>query len=213
MRRLAYTTSADALLRAGALGHDELWLVAGVLARFYAAAAGTPRYGSLAMIEANLAESFEQARPFVGRFLDAATLDAVRAWQVGFLARHRDRFEARIDRHRIREGHGDLRLEHVYLEEGRPLIIDCTEFNERFRTGDVASDVAFLAMELEARGHPDLAGSFLGRFALESDHYDLYDVVDFYLSYRAWVRGKVAAFLAADPSTPPDKARRKAEEA
>jgi aminoglycoside phosphotransferase family enzyme/predicted kinase len=213
MRRLADTASAEALLRAGALEHDHLWLVAGVLARFYAEAAATPRYGSVALIEANLAENFEQARPFVGRFLGAATLDAVRAWQVGFLARHRDRFAARIDRHRVREGHGDLRLEHVYVEEGRALIIDCIEFNERFRMGDVASDVAFLAMELEARGRPDLAGSFLGRFALESDDYDLYDVVDFYLSYRAWVRGKVSAFLAADPSTPPDKARRKAEEA
>jgi hypothetical protein len=213
MRRLADTASADALLRAGALGHDYLWLVAGVLARFYAAAAATPRYGSVAAIEANLAENFEQVRPFVGRFLGAAAFDAVRAWQLGFLARHPDRFAARVDRRRIREGHGDLRLEHVYFEDGRSLIIDCIEFNERFRMGDVASDAGFLAMELEARGHRDLAGSFLGRFALESDDYDLYDVVDFYLSYRAWVRGKVAAFLAADPSTPADKARRKTDEA
>ena len=213
MRRLADTASAEALLRAGALGHDHLWLVAGVLARFYAAAAATPRYGSVAVIGANLAENFEQARPFVGRFLGAATLDTVRAWQLGFLDRHPDRFAARVERRRIREGHGDLRLEHVYFEDGRPLIIDCIEFNERFRMGDVASDAGFLAMELEARGRADLAGSFLGRFALESDDYDLYDVVDFYLSYRAWVRGKVAAFLAADPSTSADKARRKAEEA
>jgi aminoglycoside phosphotransferase family enzyme/predicted kinase len=213
MRRLADTASADARLRSGALGHDHLWLVAGALARFYAAAAETPRYGTVAAIEANLAENFEQVRPFVGRFLDAATLETVRAWQVGLLARHPDRFAARVAGRRIREGHGDLRLEHVYFEDERPLIIDCIEFNERFRMGDVASDVAFLAMELDARGRPDLAGSFLGRFALESDDYDLYDVVDFYLAYRAWVRGKVAAFLAVDPSTPAAKAQRKAEEA
>jgi predicted kinase len=79
--------------------------------------------------------------------------------------------------------------------------------------GDVASDAAFLAMELDARDRSDLAGSFLGRLALESDDYDLYRVIDFYLAYRAWVRGKVAAFLAADPSTPEDKAERKAAEA
>src|SRR5262249_33509437 len=85
--------------------------------------------------------------------------------------------------------------------------------NERLRMGDVASDAGFLAMELEARSCPDLAASFLGRFALESNDYDLYDVVDFYVSYRAWVRAKVAAFLAADPSTPPDKAARNADEA
>jgi aminoglycoside phosphotransferase family enzyme/predicted kinase len=213
MRRLADAASADALLRSGALGHDHLWLVAGLLARFYAAAAATPRYGAVAAIGANVTENFEQARPFVGRLLTASTFDAVRAWQTGFLARHPDRFGARVAQGRIREGHGDLRLEHVYFEDGRPLIIDCIEFNERFRMGDVAADAGFLAMELDTRDRADLAGSFLGRFALESDDYDLYDVVDFYLSYRAWVRGKVAAFLAADPSTPADKARRKAGEA
>src|SRR5262245_9292397 len=108
MRRLPDTASADALLRSGALGHDHLWTVAGVLARFYAAAAPTPRYGSVAEIGANVAENFEQTRPFVGRFLDAATFDTVRAWQDGFLARHPERFAARVERGRIREGHGDL---------------------------------------------------------------------------------------------------------
>jgi predicted kinase len=118
-----------------------------------------------------------------------------------------------VERGRIRDGHGDLRLEHVYFEDGVPVILDCIEFNERFRMGDVASDAGFLAMELDGRGRRDLAGSFLGRFAQASDDYDLYGVVDFYLSYRAWVRGKVAAFLAADPSTPAQKAARKADEA
>jgi predicted kinase len=73
--------------------------------------------------------------------------------------------------------------------------------------------VAFLAMELTARTRADLAERFLADFALAADDYDLYGVVDLYAGYRAWVRGKVAAFLAADPSTPPEKAVRKAEEA
>ncbi len=213
MRRLPDAASADALLRSGALTHDHLWLVAATLARFYAASPATPHYGAVAVIGANVRENFDQVRPFVGRFLSAATFDAVRDWQVGFLGRHADRFQARVDRGRVRDGHGDLRLEHVYFEGPAPLILDCIEFNERFRMGDVASDAGFLVMELEARARPDLAASFLGRFALESNDYDLYDVVDFYVSYRAWVRAKVAAFLAADPSTPGDKAARKAGEA
>jgi uncharacterized protein len=213
MRRLPDAANADALLRSGALTHDHLWLVATTLARFYAESAATPRYGSVGAIGANVAENFDQVRPFVGRLLPAATFDAVRDWQVGFLRRGADRFAARTDQGRIREGHGDLRLEHVYFEGPSPLVLDCIEFNERFRMGDVASDAGFLAMELDARARSELAASFLGRFALESNDYDLYDVVDFYLSYRAWVRAKVAAFLAADPATPPDKAARKAGEA
>jgi hypothetical protein len=213
MRRLPDAASAGALLRSGALTHDHLWLVAGTLARFYAAAAATPSYGTVQVIGTNVAENFDQVRPFVGRFLSAATFEAVRAWQVAFLARHAARFERRVEQGRIRDGHGDLRLEHVYFEGGIPVVLDCIEFNDRFRMGDVASDVAFLAMELEAAGRPELADSFLGRFALESNDYDLYEVVDFYLSYRAWVRAKVASLLAADPSTPADKAARKAAEA
>jgi aminoglycoside phosphotransferase family enzyme/predicted kinase len=213
MRRLPDAASAEALLRSGALTHDHLWLIAATLARFYATSPATPHYGSIKAIEANVAENFDQVRPFVGRFLPAATFDAVRDWQVGFLGGHADRFKARIEQARIRDGHGDLRLEHVYLEGPTPLVLDCIEFNERFRMGDVASDAGFLAMELDARARSGLAASFLGRFALESNDYDLYDVIDFYLSYRAWVRAKVAAFLAADPSTPTDKAGRKTDEA
>jgi predicted kinase len=143
----------------------------------------------------------------------AETFEAVRTWQLECLARNAGQFEARQAQGRIRDGHGDLRLEHVYFERTEPIVIDAIEFNERFRVADVAADVAFLAMELDARSRPDLATSFLGTFAMESDDYDLYAVIDFYLSYRAWVRAKVACFLAADPSSGPEKAERKSREA
>jgi predicted kinase len=151
--------------------------------------------------------------PFVGRFLSRETFDAVRSWQLGILEREPGRFQARVEHGRIRDGHGDLRLEHVYFENAAPTVIDCVEFNERLRCGDTAADVAFLAMELTARSRADLAELFVADFALQSDDHDLYAVIDFYAGYRAWVRGKVAAFLAADPSTLPEKAARKAEEA
>ena len=158
-------------------------------------------------------ENFAQVEPFVGRFVSRETFEAVRGWQLGVLERDAGRFRARVEQGRIRDGHGDLRLEHVYFEDSDPIVIDCVEFNERLRHGDTAADVAFLAMELTVRARRDLAELFLAGFALESDDYDLYGVVDFYVGYRAWVRGKIAAFLAADPSTPPEKAARKDKEA
>jgi aminoglycoside phosphotransferase family enzyme/predicted kinase len=213
MRRLPDAANAESLLRSGALTHEHLWRVAETLARFYVAAPVKPAFGSVALIQANVAENLEQTWPFVGRFLSAEAFEKVKAWQLGFLARHADRFEVRVEHGHIRDGHGDLRLEHVYFDRDPPRVIDCIEFSERLRVGDVASDTGFLAMELDARGRPDLAGSFLGRFALASNDYDLYGVVDFYLSYRAWVRAKVASLLSADPSTPAEKAARKAAEA
>jgi aminoglycoside phosphotransferase family enzyme/predicted kinase len=213
MRRLPDAASLEARLRLGALTHEQLWAVAARLASFYAAAAARPAFASAAAIGATIGQNLEEARPFIGQLVSQETFDAVRTWQLGFLEREAGRFEDRAAHERVREGHGDLRLEHVYFDDSTLVIIDCVEFNERFRAVDVAADAGFLAMELDARGRPDLAGSFLGRFALESNDYDLYDVLDFYLAYRAWVRAKVAALLAVDPSTPPDKAARKAGEA
>ena len=110
------------------------------------------------------------------------------------------RFAARVARGRIREGHGDLRLEHVYFLP-RP----------RRRRRDRLHRVQRTVPLWRRGGRGGLPGHgagggaaprsgrrFLARFAEASDDFGLYGVVDFYLSYRAWVRGKVAAFLAAD---------------
>jgi uncharacterized protein len=213
MRRLPDDRSAEALLRQGLLTRDHLARLATRLARFFEDAAPVPEAGALETIRGNVIENFGQVEPFVGRFISRETLDTVRAWQLGVLDQQADRFRLRVEQGRIRDGHGDLRLEHMYFETDEPIVIDCVEFNRQLRGGDVAADVAFLAMELTARSHVDLAEPFLAAFAVASDDHDLYGVVDFYAGYRAWVRGKVAAFLAADPDTPSEKASRKAQEA
>jgi predicted kinase len=107
-----------------------------------------------------------------------------------------------------------LRLEHVYLGADDSItIIDCIEFNDRFRYGDVCADIAFLSMDLAWHGRVDLAERFLARYARESSDYDLYSVVNFYESYRAFVRGKVAALLAADTEASMDARERARREA
>ena len=69
--------------------------------------------------------------------------------ETGFLDHRRELFETRVAQHKIRDGHGDLRSDYVYFEPGGLQIIDCIEFNERFRCGDVACNRAFLCMDLE----------------------------------------------------------------
>ena len=200
MRRLPEHASAAAILRRGMLGPERLAAVAERLAVFLGAARVTPAFGELAVLRRNVDENFAQVTPFVGDLVERATLDDVRRFQLGALESQGDRFAARVGAGRIREGHGDLRLEHLYFlpPPDGIVAIDCVEFSERFRCGDVAGEAAFLAMELEAARRPDLAAGFLARFAEASDDFGLYGVVDFYLSYRAWVRGKVAAFVASD---------------
>jgi uncharacterized protein len=214
MRRLPDEASAASMLAGGALGAEALRGLAGRLATFFRAARPTPRFGEPEALRANVEENFAQVQPFVGELCDRRSFDDIRAFQLGALETHRERFAARVRHGRIRDGHGDLRLEHVYLLRGvDPVVIDCIEFNERFRCGDAAGEAAFLAMELEAARRPDLAGGFLARFAEECDDFGLYGVLDFYLSYRAFVRGKVAAFLAADHTADGELRARKREEA
>lgn len=214
MRRLPDHCCASALLRDGRLDGDMLARLAERLATFFATARPTLSFGSAEALRANVEENFAQVAPLVGVVLDGKTYDDIRKFQLEMLDGGAARFAARVAGGRIREGHGDLRLEHVYfLPPSTIRVIDCIEFNERFRCGDVAGEVAFLAMELEAAERPELAAGFLARFAEAAQDFDLYQVIDFYLSYRAFVRGKVAAFVAADPGTPPEVRREKEEEA
>lgn len=81
----------------------------------------------------------------------------------------------------------------------RILLLDRIEFNDRFRYGDVASEVAFLCMELDSAQRPDLSQIFLTHYIAETGDTSLSELLPFYTCYRACVRGKVASFLLDDP--------------
>ncbi|HMI89922.1 MAG TPA: AAA family ATPase [Polyangiales bacterium] len=202
MRRLPERDAADVRLGEGRLERGHLQHLAEHIARFHSAArcdAETAQHGSPEAIERNVRENFEQTRQSARRFLDERELAQLESWQLGFLAAQRERFLQRVADHRIRDGHGDLRLEHGYLDDaGGVEIIDCIEFNERFRYGDVCADVAFLAMDLAWHERRDASEIFLADYARATGDYDLYGLVDFYQSYRAFVRGKVSSLLEAD---------------
>jgi aminoglycoside phosphotransferase family enzyme/predicted kinase len=221
MRRLPREARADFLLAHGRLGRAELQRVATRIAAFHQSARcdrHTVSFGSPAAIRRNVEENFDQAAGLLGRYLDAESVREVEGWQLDFLARNPDLFAARAARGRVRDGHGDLRLDHVYLGAGVPepdglAVIDCIEFNERFRYADVCCDVAFLAMDLSAHLRVDLAEAFLAEYARASDDYDLYALVDFYESYRAFVRGKISAITAELPGQEHGAAERARDDA
>ena len=102
---------------ADALTPEHLTRLAARLARFFDDAAPAPTAGAVEVIRDNVTENFVQVEPFVGRLVSRDTFDAVRRWQLGVLEREPGRFRARVEQGRIRDGHGDLRLEHVYFED------------------------------------------------------------------------------------------------
>lgn len=216
MVRLSDEVRADTLLAQGRLGLEQLGGLAERIARFHAEMKTDEhiaRFGSPDALLGNVRENFAQTRGTIGEHLSERAAREIETKQLGFIETHRDLLEARMLGGRVRDGHGDLRLEHVYLTGDEPVIIDCIEFNERFRYEDVCADVAFLSMDLERMGRVDLAEGFLAAYARACGDYDLYSVVDFYEGYRAYVRGKVASILAHDPDASIATRDRAAEEA
>lgn len=217
MRRLADADRADARLARGELGVAEIDAVATHIGAFHARTHTDPettRYGSPEAIALNVRENFAETRAVIDELVDPREAREIEHWQLAFLERCADTLRARELGGHIRDGHGDLRLEHVYLERtGELRVIDCIEFDPRFRVADVAADIAFLSMDLAWHGRVDLAERLLATYARETSDFGIYSVIDFYESYRAFVRGKVATLLAADAGAPLDVRERALTEA
>ncbi len=197
MRRLDDDGRADVLLGHDALERGHVDALARGLAEFHGGARTGQEItacGAPDRIERNVIENFEALRGADETLVPEDVVADVERWQLSFVRGRRELFEARMAHGAIRDGHGDLRLEHVFFEEGHGdfEIIDAIEFDDRYRFGDVAGDVAFLAMDLARLGRVDLAERLLATYAREANDFELYRLVDFYESYRACVRAKIA---------------------
>ena len=154
MVRLPQERMMDEVAARGELRQEHLDRIIERLVPFYAQAATGPRinkFGEPAIIAYNHAENFSQTENLVGRLLSRELFDHIRTFATSFLARNRALFFQRIQEGRIRDCHGDLHLQNICLAD-EVYIYDCIEFNPRFRYGDVAADIDFLAMDLDYHG-------------------------------------------------------------
>ena len=216
MRRLRDGDRADSRLAEGTLSVAQVDAIASYVADFHArcrADEQTSSFGSVGAIAVNVRENFVQTRAVIAEHLSPAEAAEIEEWQLSFLRDNEPLFEARRREGRVRDGHGDLRLEHVYFESGEVRVIDCIEFNERFRYADVCADLAFLSMDLAWHDRVDLAERLLATYARDTGDFDLYPLVDFYESYRAYVRGKIASFVLASKDLAHGARERAAKEA
>jgi predicted kinase len=88
-----------------------------------------------------------------------------------------------------------------FLDEGIT-IVDCIEFSPRLRTCDVASELAFLTMDLDLHHAPELAAELAHTYAAHANDDDLLRLLPFYQCYRAYVRGKVESLKSREPEVP-----------
>jgi aminoglycoside phosphotransferase family enzyme/predicted kinase len=208
MRRLPASRRLSALAAAGEPVSDGLRQVARLLAAFHARAATSPqivaaagRDALAARWEANAAEM----ESFTGWVFDPAVTGRVITLARRYLAGRGPLFAARQAAGRARDGHGDLLADDIFLLPDGPRVLDCLDFDDRLRWDDVLADVAFLAMDLEWLGRPDLAGEFLA--AYREFAYDTWpaSLAHHHIAYRAQVRAKVTAVAASQAAAGPPR--------
>ncbi|HEX4945079.1 MAG TPA: AAA family ATPase [Blastocatellia bacterium] len=195
MKRLPEDRMLDQLVARGEVTEAMIDAIAARLSEFHRTArrgAEVAKWGSLAEIRHNWDENFAQTQAFVGRTISTTDYEAIQTWVKQWLATKADLFQRRGPY--IVDGHGDVRCESVCVTDKDIYIYDCIEFNDRFRCDDVASEVAFLAMDLDARGRPDLGYFFTEAYERRIDDNDFFTLLPFYRCYRAFVRGKVLSF-------------------
>lgn len=153
--------------------------------------------------------NFAEVEPFVGPVLDAASEAHLRQLVDRFLAGRIRLFESRIAAGKIRDGHGDLEAEDIFCLDDGPRILDCIEFDELLRYGDVVADLAFLAMDLERLGGAALAEDLLTDFEELSGEALPRRLTYHYCASRSYVRAKVACLAHAEGAPgAADEARR-----
>jgi aminoglycoside phosphotransferase family enzyme len=201
MRQLPPQRMMDVLLSNNQVSQGMVRQVAKKLAHFHQQAetnAEISSYGSLSTIITNTEENFTQTQQYIGVSISREQYRGIKTYTDTFAEQNTRLFEKRIKEGRIRDCHGDLHTAHVCFIDGI-CIYDCIEFNDRFRYCDVASEIAFLAMDLDHHRHPDLSQHFIDAYVESSQDEELLKLLDFYKCYRAYVRGKVESFKLDDP--------------
>jgi aminoglycoside phosphotransferase family enzyme len=202
MKRMPQERMMNKLLEENKVDSKLVDRIAKIIADFHSKAETSRRiseFGSLAIIETNWKENFEQTREFAGKTISLKNFRLIRERIDDFTERNVSLFEKRVAEGRVRDCHGDIHSGNIFVTD-RVYIFDAIEFNERFRYSDVASDVAFLAMDLDFKGRIDLSKFFVKRYIKYAGDQELMKLIPFYKCYRAYVRGKVISFKLKDPN-------------
>jgi aminoglycoside phosphotransferase family enzyme len=204
MKRIPEELLLDKLLKRGQVDRKMMEALSERLARFYVSAETNEHIKSFAKperVKQDTDENFEQTRKYIDVVISKPIYEEIQKRTNEFFGSQEALFHRRIASDRIRDCHGDLRLEHIFW--GKEIaIFDCVEFNERFRYTDVAADIGFLAMDLDYHGREDLSEHLIRTYIEKSGDQELSLLLDFYKCYRAYVRGKVESFRLDDPHIP-----------
>jgi aminoglycoside phosphotransferase family enzyme/predicted kinase len=210
MQRLPADVTLHERLQRGEVSVELVETLARRIAEFHRAAPAEPgkaHLGSFEAVAGNIRDIYRQAAAHVGTTLSSAVYNRLQALHEAALTRLQTLIEARAKSGLIRDCHGDLHLDHIYCFPDRPppgdlVIVDCIEFNERFRFIDPVADLAFAVMDFAFHGRPDLADILTAAYFQATGDAEGRPLLPLYASYRATVRGAVEGMKLAEPETP-----------
>lgn len=205
MKRLPESGFLPGKLAREEVSESDIRRLARRLVDFYVSQPGREEVTSWGMpdrIRTNIDDNLSISGRFVDKTITPSAYGAVLYFNAGYFTGKSGLFLKRMEDGCIKDCHGDLHLEHINMGTEGFCIYDCIEFNERFRYIDTASDIAFLAMDLDYNGRPDLSRLFVAETAGLMNDAGIYRVLDFYKCYRAFVRGKVESIKAFEPEVP-----------
>ncbi|HKY14409.1 MAG TPA: AAA family ATPase [Microthrixaceae bacterium] len=174
---------------------DDLRRIAHLLASFHASAERSRAIDAASGHDSvmRLWESgSRQIEPYVGPILDPDAVARMALLVREYLSGRRSLLDTRVSAGHACDGHGDLQADDIFMMDDGPRILDCLEFDDALRCGDVLADVAFLAMDLERLGHPGLADRFLDLYQEHSDDHWPESLAHLHVAYRAHIRSKVS---------------------
>ncbi|MFH1351751.1 MAG: phosphotransferase [Pseudomonadota bacterium] len=207
MRRIPDDKLMKSIFQKGNLTNDHLKQVAEVLGRFHVNALRTPEideFGKPERFRVNTDENFDQVEKYMGLSIREGDFKRLKKWTNDFYDSNPNLFLQRIQAGKIRDCHGDLHMEHVCFTENLS-VIDCIEFNDRFRYSDTIAEMAFLLMDLEYHGGEGFAKELWEDYKIVSREKESDQLLTFYKVYRAFVRGKVNSFQLDDQAIEPSK--------
>jgi uncharacterized protein len=200
MRRMPQGRRLSTLATGGARLGSEVREVARQLAALHASADTSGPIADAGDPERLLhlwEDNFAAIRRFGRGVIDPLAMDQVELRARRYITGRHPLLRQRVDAGLIRDGHGDLQADDIFLLKDGPRLLDCLEFDDRLRHGDVLSDAAFLAMDLERLGRPDLAREFLLAYREFTGEHHPATLEHHYIAYRADVRAKVKCISVA----------------
>ena len=207
MRQLPQDRMMDVLLPRGQVTLEMVARVAEKLADFHKKAETSPEiaaFGRLDVVRQNTDENFALTEKYIGTSIIVEEYQHIKDYTDDFIDSSESLFDKRVREGKIKDCHGDLHAAHVCFTDDI-CIYDCIEFNDRFRYSDVASEIAFLAMDLDRYQQAVLSRHLVNTYVGLSRDEELLKLLNFYKCYRAYVRGKVESFKLDDPYIPEEE--------